>query len=207
LREAALYYSGLRQRGLYGIDYALRDNLSVRDFLYRAHSVIATERALLTANLKRNRVDVLQGDASLVDAHTVRVRSATGHDQLLMADIILLATGSAPHHPPGIPFDHPRVFDSDEILREMERIPASLAVVGGGVIGCEYAATFTALGVRVTLVDRRERLLPFVDAELAARLQTRLEGLGLTCRFRERVVAVQPEADAVRLRLTDRAGG
>jgi NAD(P) transhydrogenase len=201
LREAALYYSGLRQRGLYGIDYALRDNLSVPDFLYRAHSVIATERALLAANLERNGVAVLQGDATLADPHTIQVRSPDGDVRSLRAAVILVATGAAPHHPPGIPFDHPRVFDSDEILRDLERIPASMAVVGGGVIGCEYAATFTALGVHVTLIDGRERLLPFVDAELATRLQAQLEALGLQCRFRERVTAVQPEDDAVRLQL------
>lgn len=201
LREAALYFSGLRQRGLYGIDYSLKDDLTVRDFMFRAKAVMEAERSLIRRTLERDGVALFQGTASLDDANTVRVRGPEGEEGLLQAGVILIATGSSPHRPAEIPFDHPLVHDSDEILLEMERIPASIVVVGGGVIGCEYASIFAALGVAVTLIDSRERLLPFVDGEIVGRLGERLDGLGVRFRLGERVTAVQPSAERVCLRL------
>lgn len=201
LREAALYFSGLRQRGLYGIDYSLKDDLTVRDFMFRAKAVMEAERSLIRRSLERGGVTLFQGTASLDDANTVRVRGPEGEEGVLQAGVILIATGSSPHRPAEIPFQHPLVHDSDEILLEMERIPASMAVVGGGVIGCEYASIFAALGVAVTLIDSRERLLPFVDGEIVGRLRERLEGLGVRFRLSERVTAVQPSAERIRLRL------
>jgi NAD(P) transhydrogenase len=114
-----------------------------------------------------------------------------------------VATGSSPHRPRHIPYDDHLIYDSDSILR-MDRIPETMAVVGGGVIGCEYASIFSALGVRVTLVETRPRLLPFVDAEIAARLRDHLERIGLCFLFEEQVTAVQLGGDAVTLTL---AGG
>src|SRR5262249_42437833 len=133
-------------------------------------------------------------------AHTVHVRTPDGQTRDLTTEIILIATGSAPYHPPGIPFDGRVVFDSDSILH-MQRIPRTMVVVGGGVIGCEYASTFTALGVLVTLVESGHRLLPFVDREIAERLRSRLASLGLSFVFNQRVAAVTVDDDRARVRL------
>jgi NAD(P) transhydrogenase len=118
----------------------------------------------------------------------------------LRGEVILIATGSKPHRPPEIPFDDTFIFDSDTILK-MDRIPQSLAVVGGGVIGCEYASIFTALGVKVSLVDGRDRVLPFLDAELSALLQERLANLGVEFFLGERMAQVERSPNGVRLAL------
>jgi NAD(P) transhydrogenase len=198
LRETALYFSGLRQRGLYGIDYSLRDHLTVRDFMYREHEVVAREREIIQHNLDRHKIDLIWGEASLKDAHTVRVHTREGTDIELETEFILIATGSAPHHPPDIPFNEERVFDSDSILR-MCFIPTILTVVGGGVIGCEYASLFAALGTKVILVEGRDRLLPFVDTELSDRLRAQLEKLDLHFRFNEKVQKVESADTHVQL--------
>ncbi|HXJ79254.1 MAG TPA: Si-specific NAD(P)(+) transhydrogenase [Candidatus Methylomirabilis sp.] len=203
LRESALYYSGLRQHGLYGVDYSLKDGMTVGHFMYRNRIVVENEWGIIRRNLERHHIEVIPGEASLEDRHTVRVRTQDGAERRLTTDIILIATGSAPYHPPGIPFDGRVIFDSDSILR-MHRIPRTMAVVGGGVIGSEYASTFTALGVEVSLVEQGDRLLPFVDREIAERLRARLASLGLRFMFNERVASVAATDDGVRLGL---AGG
>lgn len=200
LRESALYYSGLRQRGLYGTDYSLKEGLTVGHFMHRARIVVENEWRIIQRNLDRHRIEVVQGEASLKDVHTVHVRTPEGSGRDLETKIILIATGSAPYHPPGIPFDDRVIFDSDSILR-MQRIPRTMAVVGGGVIGSEYASIFMALGVEVTLVDSGDRLLSFVDREIAERLQTRLSSLGLHFMFKDRVAMVTVSGDRVRLGL------
>jgi NAD(P) transhydrogenase len=203
LRETALYFSGLRQRGLYGIDYSLKEGLTVDDFMYRKSIVIENERDLIAANLDRHNIRLYWGQAALAGAHTVRVDTGEGGAHVyedLEADVILIATGSHPRHPEGIPFDGRLVYDSDTILA-MPRIPKSMVVVGGGIIGCEYASVFTALGVSVTLVERGERLLPFVDSEIAGRLQVQLEQLGLRFLFNDTITGVEPQGDHVHVPL------
>ncbi len=200
LRETALYFSGLRQRGLYSIDYSLKAGLTVRDLLFHEQHVVERQRRLIERNLDRHQVTVVRGAGALVEAHTVAVRDPAGGTCTLTSDVILIATGSSPHHPAGVPFDRHRIHDSDSILG-IDRIPASLAVIGGGVIGCEYAALFTALGIEVTLVERGDRLLPFVDREIADRLQRQLEGLGLRVLCQRELVDVRAGAASVRLTL------
>ncbi len=203
LRETALYFSGLRQRGLYGIDYSLKDGLTIQDFLYRKDIVVENEWGLIQANLDRHKIKVYWGEASLVDAHTVHVQGNGSEDAAsydLHADIILIATGSRPQHPEGIPFDGRLIVDSDSILH-IDRLPKSLTVIGGGIIGSEYASIFTALGVPVTLVDHGSRVLPFVDAEIADRLQRQLEQLGLRFLFNETVATVAARGDRARVEL------
>ncbi len=196
LRESALYYSGLRQRGLYGIDYSLREGLSVRDFMHRKDVVVELERMKVAENLAAHDVDVFRGVGEFVDRQTVIVKNADGPGRLLRGDYILIATGSRPHRPNEIRFDDELIFDSDSIL-QMDRIPKSLVVIGGGVIGSEYASIFAALGVRVALVDNRERLLPFLDTELSARLRERLSDLGVEFSFLERVARLERKAAGV----------
>lgn len=201
LRETALYLSGFRQRGLYGVEFALKREATVRDFLHREKLVTARERDRVAENLRRHEVTVVHGEASFVDQHTIVVRGDEGQEQRLTASVFLVATGSSPYHPPELPFEDPRVYDSDTIL-ELTEIPPSLAVVGGGVIGCEYACLFAALGVKVTLVDGKETLLPFLDGEVSSALRTSMQGLGITLAMPDGVDSVKAgDADlAVSLR-------
>jgi NAD(P) transhydrogenase len=189
LRESALYFSGLGQRGLYGIDYSLKDGLTVHDFMHHEREVVEMERRRILKNLELHGIVYVQGQASFLDARTVAV-AERGSTRTLRGEVILVATGSRPHRPPEIAFDDVHTFDSDTFLT-MDRIPKSLAVIGGGVIGCEYASIFMALGVKVTLVDGRDRLLPFLDSEISERLHDRLKELGMEFWFNERPVKVE----------------
>jgi len=200
LRESALYFSGLRQRGLYGIDYSLREGLTVEGFMHRKDAVVTAERAKISANLAAHKIELIPGAARFEDAHTVAAIDQYGAPRFLRGEVILIAVGSKPHRPPEIPFDDKFIFDSDSILA-MGRIPRSMIVVGGGVIGCEYASIFTALGVEVTLVDGRDRLLPFLDAEISEWLRERLAGLGLNFFFEERPKQTQRASNGVRMTL------
>ncbi len=199
LRETALYFSGLLQRGLYGIDYSLKDGLTIGDLMYRKQIVIESEWGLIQRNLERHHITVLRGAASLKDAHTVSVTGPEG-EQAITAEVILIATGSAPLHPPDVPFDHQQICDSDSILN-MDSIPKTMVVVGGGVIGTEYASIFTALGVSVTLIEPRGRVLSFADAEIVKRLMAQLERLGLRFIYNDRMTRIEPHGDNVRLTL------
>ncbi len=202
LREAALYFSGLLQRGLYGIDYSLKENISVKDFMHREKIVVQNEHRLIEANIHRHNITLLHGEASFQDAHTVKVTSADG-ETIITGTFILIATGSSPYHPPDIVFDGDLIYDSDSILR-MNRIPKTMAVVGGGVIGTEYASIFTALGVQVTLIEPKERVLPFVDTEMIHRLMDQLKLLGLHFALGDKMTSIERHADHVQLTLETR---
>jgi len=197
LRESALYFSGLKQRGLYGIDYSLKENLTVQDFMHHERAVVEMERSRILKNLELHRIELVQGQAAFEDEHTVAVSDAGG-TRRLRGEVILISTGSKPHRPAEIAFDDIHTFDSDTFL-QMDRIPKSLAVIGGGVIGCEYASIFMALGVDVTLVDGRDKLLPFLDTEISERLRDRLASLGMHLWFNERPVKAENTASGSRL--------
>ncbi len=189
LRESALYFSGLKQRGLYGIDYSLKENLTVHDFMHRERAVVEMERQRILKNLALHKIELIRGQAAFEDAHTLLVNSPHGIRRL-HGEVILISTGSKPNRPAEIAFDDIHTFDSDTFLH-MDRIPKSLAVIGGGVIGCEYASIFAALGVDVTLVDGRDRLLPFLDSEISDRLRDRFLVMGMHLWFNERPVKVE----------------
>lgn len=199
LRESALYFSGLKHRGLYGIDYSLKENLTVHDFMHHERAVVEMERKRILKNLELHKIELIRGEASFDDPHTIVVAGPEGARRL-RANIILISTGSRPHRPKEIAFDDIHTFDSDTFLC-MDRIPRSLAVIGGGVIGCEYASIFMAMGVHVTLIDGRDRLLPFLDTEISRRLQDRLLALGMHLCFNERPVKVENGCGGVRLYL------
>lgn len=199
LRESALYYSGLQQRGLYGIDYSFKKNLSIKNFMHRERTVVDKERELIEGTMRRHNITVIHGEGSLKDAHTVHVKSPNSEIDL-SGEIILIATGSSPRHPPEIPFDGKLIYDSDTIL-DMDHIPKTMAVVGGGVIGTEYASIFTALGIRVTLIEPKDRIVPFLDSEIAKRLMNQLSDLGLKFIFNDRMTAIEPQGDHVQLTL------
>ena len=202
LREAALYFSGLQQRGLYGIDYSLKDNISVKDFMHREKIVVENEHRLIETNIHKHHITLLHGEASFKDAHTMKVISPDG-ETFITGDIVLIATGSSPYHPPEIPFDGDLIYDSDSILH-MDRIPKTMAVVGGGVIGTEYASIFTALGVQVTLIEPKERVLPFVDTEMIHRLMDQLKLLGLRFALGDKMTSIERHAGHVQLTLETR---
>jgi NAD(P) transhydrogenase len=199
LRESALYFSGLKQRGLYGIDYSLKENLTVKDFMYRERIVVEKEREMLAQHIRHDNISVIHGEASLKDAHTVLVKSPTGEEEI-SGEIILIATGSSPHHPPEIPFDHELICDSDSILN-MKKIPKTMAVVGGGVVGTEYASIFTALDIRVTLIEPRGTIVSFVDSEIRQRLIDQLAKLGLNFLFYDKMTAIERRGEHVHLTL------
>jgi NAD(P) transhydrogenase len=199
LRESALYFSGLGQRGLYGIDYSLKENLTVHDFMHHEREVVEMERRRILKNLQLHKIEYVQGQAAFEDAHTIAVTNG-GSARRLRGEIILIATGSKPHRPAEISFDDVHTFDSDTFL-QMDRIPKSLAVIGGGVIGCEYASIFMALGVKVTLVDGRDKLLPFLDSEISERLRDRLKELGMEFWFNERPVKVENSTNGATLHM------
>jgi NAD(P) transhydrogenase len=199
LRESALYFSGLRQRGLYGIDYSLKENLTVKDFMHRERAVVKTGRQMIERNVEHENISLLHGEGSLKDAHTIQVKSADGETEI-SGEFILIATGSSPHHPPDIPFDRKLIYDSDTILY-MDHIPKTMAVVGGGVIGTEYASIFTALGIQVTLIEPRGEIIPFVDSEICQRLMNQLVKLGLKFLLNDRMASIEPRGDHIHLTL------
>jgi len=197
LREAALYFSGLRQRGLFGIDYALKKNLSVKDFMQREQVAVENEQKIIESNIQQHNITLIHGEASFKDAHTIQVTSHAGEMQI-SGDIILIATGSVPYNPPELPVDGKLVYDSDSIL-QMDRIPKTMAIVGAGVIGTEYASLFAALGVQVMLIEPRERVLPFVDTEMIHRLRDQLALLDVKFALGSKVTTVELQGDHVQL--------
>jgi len=201
LRETALALSGMRSRKLFGVDLSLRREATVADFMRHKENVAAQERRRREEQLRTYKVDTFHGAASFVDPNTVRVAP----DTLLRGERILIATGSSPVRPAEFPFEHPRVHDSDEIL-EIGVLPKSLAIVGAGVIGAEYASTFAALGVEVHLIDGRDSLLGFLDREISENIQRAMTAAGVHFIWKEKVTRCEaaPTGD-VTLTLTSGA--
>src|SRR5438552_280216 len=201
LRETALALSGVRSRKLFGVDLSLRREATVADFMRHEKNVTAQERRRREEQLRTYKVETFHGAASFVDPHTVRVTS----DILLRGEKILIATGSSPVRSSEFPFEHPRVHDSDEIL-EIGVLPKTMAVVGAGVVGAEYACTFAALGVEVHLVDGRDSLLGFLDREISENIQRAMTTAGVHFIWKEKVVRCDAPADGkITLTLTSGA--
>ena len=204
LRETALYLSGFRQRDLYGIEFTLKHEASVRDFLFRERLVKESERERIAKNLERHHVALFCGVASFEDEATVVVQPKGSPEVRLKGEVFLVATGSTPFRPAVFPFWDARLYDSDTIL-EIRSIPKRLAVVGGGVIGCEYACTFAAIGVSVTLIEGRDTLLGFLDGEISTLLREQMESLGITMAMPDTVESVETSEQAVTLALASGA--
>jgi len=162
--------------------------ITIKDVLDSCHRIIRKEIEIVTAQLDRNGVDLLHGRARFIDDRVVEVRGAS-HTETLEADRFVVAVGTEPARPEDVPFDGEVVLTTDDLLR-MPVLPRSMIVVGGGVIGTEYASIFAQLGVRVTLVDRGPRLLRFVDAEIGESLQFHLRAAGVTLRLGEQVETI-----------------
>jgi NAD(P) transhydrogenase len=194
-REAVLDLSGFRARAFYGQSYSVKQNITIEDLLLRTDQVIRHEIDLIRHQLTRNRVDLIVASASFHNAHTLKLDYVDGRgERLVTSEFIVIATGTEATMDPHIPFDGSRIITSDHILT-LDRLPRTLAVVGAGVIGCEYASMFAALGVRVTLIDRRPRLLPFVDSEIVDTLTYHLREHRVTMRLNEEVSSIEPIRD------------
>ncbi|HET9481077.1 MAG TPA: FAD-dependent oxidoreductase, partial [Candidatus Polarisedimenticolia bacterium] len=176
LREAVLYLTGYGQHTIYGSSYAVKERITMEDLMVRTSFVIRREIDVTRAQMRRNGVEIVYGEASFEDPHTLRV-SRPDESLSLRADVIIIATGSTPARPPGIDSDGTTVIDSDGIL-DVKALPRTLTVVGGGVIGLEYASIFATLGIEVTVVDKRERLLDFVDREIMEALSYQMRQHG-----------------------------
>jgi NAD(P) transhydrogenase len=202
LRDTAMYLTGWARRDVFGIGITLSDELLMNRLRAHVTDVVTTMAAAVGANLDRHGVEVVHGQARLGPDRTVVVTGDDGAQRTLRARTILLATGSRPHHPPELPFEDPDVHDSESILG-LETLPHRMVVVGGGPVGSEYASIFASLGVAVTLVDRGERLLPVVDADIAAVLAQSLEASGARLRLRSAVDEVVRDADGLAVRVGD----
>ncbi len=201
LRETALFLSGFRNRALTGVHMTFKHEVTVRDFMEHEQRVTAHERERIGFNLERHHVRVFQGAARFESPGVVVVDAPEGVVRLA-ADVVLVAVGSKPHHPPGYDFRDPRILDSDTILL-LHDIPASMLVVGGGVIGCEYACMFAVLGVAVTIVESRDRLCGGLDAEVSRALEAQMRAMGVVIKFGETVAAVEHDDE---LRVTLKSG-
>ena len=201
LRETALALSGVRSRKLFGVDLSLRREATVADFMRHMTNVAAQNRRRREEQMRTFNVETFHGAATFVDPHTVRVAP----DTLLRGEKILIATGSSPVRPAEFPFEHPRVHDSDEIL-EIGVLPKTLAVVGAGVVGAEYACTFAALGVEVHLIDGRDSLLGFLDREISENIERAMAAGGVRFVWKEKVTQCDaPAAGDLTLTLTSGA--
>ncbi len=193
IREAVLHLSGYQYQNIYGINYRVKEKITMADLSFRVQHVIKTEIDVIQAQLSRNNVELLIGTGSFVDPHTVKVESVRG-SSTYSAEYIVIGTGTKPAVSPKVPLNGRNIISSDQVL-EMPSIPKTLIVVGGGVIGVEYTCMFATLGVRVILVEKRPRLLEFADAEMVEALSYHLRDSRVTMRLNEEVQSVEEAPD------------
>ncbi len=205
LREAVLHLSGYRERSIYGASYTVKQDITMSDLLVRTDNVIANELDVNRHQLQRNRVELLQAEGTFVDPHTVRLSGLDGHGHWdVTADKIIIAVGTKTTRDAGVEFDGQRLFTSDDVLN-LKELPRSMVIIGAGVIGLEYGTIFAALGVRVTVVDKRPRLLTFVDFEIIDTLVYQMRQNRMTLRLGEEVSGLEhvsgEKGDRVRITL------
>jgi len=193
MREAVLHLSGFYYQNFYGANYRVKEVVTMADLNYRVQRVIENEVAVIQAQLQRNGVELLHGAGSFLSAHLVQVENGNGRNELEAANV-LIATGTKPAVNAKVPVNGRTIIDSDQIL-DMTQIPKTLIVVGGGVIGVEYACMFATLGVRVTIVEKRPRLLEFADTEMVEALTYNMRDRRVTMRLNEEVESVEELAD------------
>jgi NAD(P) transhydrogenase len=193
MREAVLHLSGFYNQAFYGANYHVKENITMNDLNFRVTRVIENEAAVLQDQLKRNGVDLYHGIGSFTDPHSIRVENTTGFNEL-QAEFVVIAVGTKPTSNPRVPINGRNIVNSDQILN-MPTIPKTLIVVGGGVIGVEYACMFSTLGVRVIIVEKRPRLLEFADAEMVEALSYGMRDRRATMRLTEEVESVEEMPD------------
>ncbi|NGZ08706.1 MAG: Si-specific NAD(P)(+) transhydrogenase [Nitrospira sp. LK70] len=193
LREAVLYFSGIPQRSIYGTPYRFKETVRIEELVRHVNYVITSEIQIVHDQMARNRVDMIFGSASFLDPHRLRVQHRSGPSEHT-ADFIVIAVGTEPSRPSDIPFDDTSIIDTDGLLT-FKHLPSSIVIVGGGVIGTEYASMLAALGIPTTLIDKAPRLLEFADAEIIDRLQRQMKDVGVTLYHNEEVLAIKKEPD------------
>lgn len=189
LRETVLNLSGWRERGFYGRSYRVKQDIRADDLRQRLQITLHHELEVMQHQLLRNGIEVLNGTAEFIDPHQVRVTDHEGTTLDCTADHVVIAVGTRPHRPDHIPFDGRQIIDSDDIL-DIENLPRSLAVVGGGVIGIEYATIFSALDIPSTVIEIRDRLLDFIDGEIIQEFQYHMRDRGMVMRLGEEVAGI-----------------
>jgi NAD(P) transhydrogenase len=192
-REAVLHLSGYYYQNVYGVNYRLKEKISMADLAFRVQHVIKTEIDVIQAQLSRNNVELIIGVAAFTDSHNVRIQNTRGEENY-SAEAIIIATGTKPACSPKVPINGRNIVNSDQVLA-MPDMPKTLIVVGGGVIGVEYTCMFATLGVRVILVEKRPRLLEFADSEMVEALSYNLRDHRVTMRLNEEVESVEELPD------------
>ena len=193
MREAVLHLSGYNYRTVYGMNYRVKEKITMADLAFRVQAVIKTEVDVTEAQLSRNGIDIVHGIAHLVDANHVRVEGFQG-ETTLESDRIIIAVGTRPASSPKVPINGRTIVNSDQVL-DIPTLPRSMMVVGGGVIGVEYACMFAILGVRVTIIEKRNKLLEFADQEIIEALSYHLRDSRVTMRLGEEVQSVEELPD------------
>lgn len=193
MREAVLHLSGYNYRTVYGINYRVKERITMADLAFRVQAVVKTEVDVTEAQLSRNGIDVVYGTARFVDPHHIRVEGVQA-DVTLESDRVIIAVGTQPASSPSVPINGRTIVNSDQIL-DLPELPRTLIVVGGGVIGVEYACMFAILGVRVTIIEKRNKLLEFADQEIVEALSYHLRDSRVTLRLGEEVESVEELPD------------
>src|SRR5580700_10103788 len=189
MREAVLHLSGFYDQSFYGANYHSKDQITMADLNFRVQRVIENEVSVIGDQLKRNGVDVFHGLAKFTGPHQIRVENNNGFSEL-EGEYVIIATGTKPAVNPKVPINGRNIINSDQILA-MPQVPRTLIVVGGGVIGVEYACMFATLGVRVIIVEKRPRLLEFADTEMVEALSYQMRDHRATMRLNEEVESVE----------------
>jgi NAD(P) transhydrogenase len=193
MREAVLHLSGFYDQSFYGANYHSKDQITMADLNFRVQRVIENEVSVIQDQLKRNGVDIYHGMAKFLDPHHLRVENNNGFAEL-EGEFVIVATGTKPAVNPKVPINGRNIINSDQIL-SMPQVPRTLIVVGGGVIGVEYACMFATLGVRVIIVEKRPRLLEFADTEMVEALSYHMRDRRATMRLNEEVESVEELPD------------
>ncbi len=194
LREAALHLTGAAKRGLLGQSYRVKKEITIADLVAISQQVIRHEWETIRDQFDRNGIDLIWGHAHFEGPNLLQV-VRDNETEMVTADKFMLGVGTKPAKPDHIPFDGKRVFCSDQLL-QLEHLPKSMIVVGGGVIGCEYACIMATLGVRVTLIEGRHHVLGFLDQEITEAFQYFMRNNGITLRLGEKVEGIQIDEEA-----------
>ncbi|MGH7229084.1 MAG: Si-specific NAD(P)(+) transhydrogenase [Nitrospiraceae bacterium] len=194
LREAVLFLSGFHQRSLYGATYRVKKDITMEDLAFRCNHIVKEEIQIIQNQMARNHVDLLFGTASFVDSHRLAIKQAKETIEHT-ADYIVIAVGTKPARPQSIPFDGQSIIDTDELLT-LKCLPTSLVIVGGGVVGTEYASILATMGIHVILADKRPGLLEFADTEIIQALQSQMREIGVTLHLNEEVISIEKTGES-----------
>ncbi|MBI5892195.1 MAG: Si-specific NAD(P)(+) transhydrogenase [Deltaproteobacteria bacterium] len=192
LRETAVFLAGFKQRAVFGFQCTVGRDITLHELIYRKNDVIRKQMEVITDHFSRNNIEIVYGEASFLDKNRLAVKNAAGVKDEFFGDVIIIAAGTRPARPKEVPFDQEHIYDSDTILK-LDKIPSTMTIIGGGVIGCEYACIFSALGVQVTLIEKKERLLKFADEEIVNSLTYWMRHAGIVLRLNEEVTNIVVE--------------